>query len=256
MCFLCPICCSGLANPRKAGVKIVLAGNVGGPIFSPSVNGMSVAEELPAPRLAAFVRAFVRANAGAVQELVAELRAELVARPKRARGMKPHSKNAKDVMETAWEDWFLNAAEIHLQKVGDTEMPAHFDGGASIVLLAVTLWGDRSLRCWERDGTAFELRTHPGHVYISSLCGFKHQVCHAAASPFADKWCSSVLGDTEAVLIVRCSLFRHDRARTANALFKVDGHLCAVMTKCVAAWLAKEPLSLPSLAAIARELAQ
>ena len=55
---------------------------------------------------------------------------------------------------------------------------AHFDGGASCVLLSVTLWGTRHLTLFgkEDDSAEHDIENWPGTVYSSCLCPIKHQV--------------------------------------------------------------------------------
>ena len=59
---------------------------------------------------------------------------------------------------------------------------AHFDGGASSVILTITLWGARELTLFgKKDAEAEDMAEHsienlPGSVYCSCLCPIFHQV--------------------------------------------------------------------------------
>ena len=57
---------------------------------------------------------------------------------------------------------------------------AHFDGGASSVILTITLWGARMLTLLGKAGEdgvpEYNLENWPGQVYLSCLCPIEHQV--------------------------------------------------------------------------------
>ena len=54
---------------------------------------------------------------------------------------------------------------------------AHFDGGASSVIITITLWGARVLTVLHEDGeTEADIENWPGQVYLSCLVPVEHQV--------------------------------------------------------------------------------
>ena len=59
------------------------------------------------------------------------------------------------------------------------EDPRHFDGGASLLHLGLSLFGNRSLRIWEH-GSAQpqQFDWTCGDAYISNPGAFEHQVVH------------------------------------------------------------------------------
>ena len=54
--------------------------------------------------------------------------------------------------------------------------PWHWDGGASLLHLGLTLWGDQELTARLADNSEVRLQQRPGWVFLSKLTSFKHQV--------------------------------------------------------------------------------
>ena len=59
---------------------------------------------------------------------------------------------------------------------------AHFDGGASCVIITITLWGARELALFGKEGDEgeevpeYSIENWPGSVYCACLCPVLHQV--------------------------------------------------------------------------------
>ena len=61
--------------------------------------------------------------------------------------------------------------------------PAHFDGGASLLLGGLTIFGSRHLECMVAASAAGEedwevLPQRPGSFYVGNLCASWHRVRH------------------------------------------------------------------------------
>ena len=104
--------------------------------------------------------------------------------------------------------------------------PRHCDGGASILHMGITIYGNRQLLCWlgEPKSAALgaepttaavnNIKAHsfpqyPGKVYLGNLCAVSHQVEHNEphlAEPLSPE------GHLITVML-RSDYFRHSRAR-------------------------------------------
>jgi hypothetical protein len=62
-------------------------------------------------------------------------------------------KNGKHVLETPFEKYFLTGAHLFLTEAnGDLIEDPHFDGGAGVLHVGLTLTGRRNLKCWKENG--------------------------------------------------------------------------------------------------------
>ena len=76
----------------------------------------------------------------------------------------------------------------------------------------ITLWGAPRTITFEQTDEAEPLimTTKAGHVYMGSICGPRHRVCHSGGAPGDFHNCSS-LGLVEVVLLLRSACFRKTR---------------------------------------------
>jgi hypothetical protein len=85
-------------------------------------------------------------------------------------------------------------------KGGSRTDPRHYDGGAALLIMILTLHGSRRLRCFavadeasvaSADGASVAvapecvLNNSPGSVYCATLCGAEHQVQARESGEFA-----------------------------------------------------------------------
>ena len=65
----------------------------------------------------------------------------------------------------------------------DRDDDLHYDGGASLLHMCISIWGRRGLKCYfagtDRSDRWYEQK--PGCVYIGNLCTVQHQVKHYSA---------------------------------------------------------------------------
>ena len=118
------------------------------------------------------------------------------------------------------------------------------DGAASIMHLSVTLFGRRTLHCWE--GQAGSERHSwglvPGSVYVSTLTGPLHQAEHS--HPMAP---DETFQGYSLTVNMRCCLFPHDRSRNMKAA-PAPRAVFAGLVQAFRASLCEDRWALPSLA--------
>ena len=144
----------------------------------------------------------------------------------------------------------------------------HFDGGASCVILVVTLWGARALtlfgaedkkNTWEASQEEHDIENWPGSVYLSCLCPVEHQVRYPCAMTrkLGEEGATELpgLGRVGVSIVFRADLFSHSRASAGgNALPNPIGVFNAFQESFD--WLAKErQLRLPSMEEVLRSSA-
>ena len=138
-------------------------------------------------------------------------------------------------------------ASVQLTSKGSWEEPLHFDGGASILHMGLTLWGSRKLVCKTKTvrEEAIVLECDPGHVYFAPVTGFQHQVQHTQP-PQVDYCNLPGLGEVSVSIMIRTSMFAHSYGRCT----KVPPGPHAVFEMCsqaITAWLQHDSLFIPSL---------
>ena len=189
----------------SGGKKYRLAGKMAEDPHSHHMNALKITNWLPTPRLVAWARAFKQANSEALSRMTADAKGALRALPSDSLG-----RNGLNFLGHDWSSWFASAGELHIfENAGSSEEEAHYDGGAAIILIAITLYGRRTLRIHD-DGSPkpFDLGMGPGCLYMGLMTGPKHQVLHTPSlGP------EEMLDDHSVVLILRTTLFPHDRSR-------------------------------------------
>jgi len=105
---------------------------------SSSINGLEGA--LVAPRMQGWAGAFKAKNAKAFEALQKDLRKEL--RCLQAQKVEL-GRNGLDLMDGDPSGWAFDLGMVQLMRPGDRIDPPHFDGGASLLMMAITLWGTR-----------------------------------------------------------------------------------------------------------------
>ena len=135
------------------------------------------------------------------------------------------------------------------------EDPRHSDGGASLVHLGLSLFGNRSLRIWGH-GSAQpqQLDWTRGDVYISNPGAFEHQVVHRDVpekstygdfdKPLPDLLDFGGMGPCKVAVQLRCSVFKRNRGTNPPA----SPIIAFQAASAVVAWLVEAELRLPSLA--------
>jgi hypothetical protein len=166
----------------------------------------------------AFVRAFLRQHAETFKHFQKALRTALAKLPADRLGA-----NGVHLKETPVADWLLTQGEVQFHKAppaGQRTDPRHHDGGASLLILVLTLAGSRGLLLWPQgapDGAPLRVDNTPGSVYLGALSTISHQVLHEGGA--ADDMLLDVppVGALKVNVLLRCATFRAARGTTGVA---------------------------------------
>ena len=115
--------------------------------------------------------------------------------------------NGTELLRAKSREWFGQVATIQLTKLHRHAEEKHMDGGAAILLLVLTLAGKRKLTFTPADptDTSKSVTNLPGMVYLTSVCGVKHQVSYDGKS---EGFHTPELGEIGISIAFRTSLFR------------------------------------------------
>ena len=115
--------------------------------------------------------------------------------------------NGTELLRVKSREWFGQVATIQLTKLHRHAEEKHMDGGAAILLLVVTLAGRRKLTFQPADpsDSSKSVTNVPGMVYLTSVCGVKHQVSYDGKS---EGFSTPELGEIGISIAFRTSLFR------------------------------------------------
>ena len=144
-------------------------------------------------------------------------------------------------------------ATIQAMRPGRRNDTAHFDGGASLLHMGISIFGRRSLRL-ALDGREQLCEQQPGSVYIGNMCAVLHQVMHRPAED-QDGCLFRAPGSHEPLLftvMVRSDLFSRDRARTIKSAPNPRA-VYSIVNDVVAGHIAQEPFLLPDFATVVRD---
>ena len=127
------------------------------------------------------------------------------------------------------EEWLGRLGMLQFQRLSPEHAEeAHYDGGASAVILTITLWGCRSLTLFGKEneekvpGTEYSIENWLGQVYLCNLCPIRHQVRYpkSMTSRLGESGIANIpgLGSCGVSIIFRADIFGHAMASTGNAL--------------------------------------
>jgi hypothetical protein len=184
--------------------KFVLSGKLCSDVASSSMCAMSIAKLFPLPRFRAWFAAFKTANGERLSDLSRQARA--AATSCEAEGA---DKNRLHFLESPFDSWFVSAAELVISKAtGDWAETVHQDGGASVIHMGVTIYGERTMTCQQPKLANIVVRNQPGTVYLGGLTGPWHGVEHTP-SP-RDQLLE---GDKSVSIMMRTTLFPFTQSR-------------------------------------------
>ena len=123
--------------------------------------------------------------------------------------------------------------------------PAHFDGGASLLLRGLTIFGSRHLECMVAASAAGEedwevLPQRPGSFYVGNLCASWHRVRHLEQP---GPLCAAA-GDVHVTVMLHTDVFRAERSRATKFKPKPEA-VFDIANEVVASRLAARPLGFP-----------
>ena len=174
-----------------------------------TLNGRDASRPLDR-RLRAFALAFKACNDASLQTVDAAIK-EAVSPLKPSQ----QGRNGQALLKGEVSNWSFCLGALQIMVSNGRRDPVHFDGGASFLHAAVTLFGERALRLRhsKENGTwkEMEVRSAPGHFYMGCLCGPEHYVQHRPSTQLLH---TANCGDVEVVLLLRSRIFRDSRSST------------------------------------------
>ena len=206
--------------------------------ISPVLCSMSADTPCCSTRIRRFAQEFLRCNKAWLLQLTSKVRYALQALPASVL-----CQNGEDFMKNCFADKAFAYATVQVMRSSDRRDPKHFDGGASLLHMGLTVFGRRFVECWMKCGTSVQFEQVPGSVYVSNMCAIEHQVCHC--TPNADQQ----LGPEgfEITVMFRSDVFRNTRARMSKCKLSPTD-VFDIVNRIVAAQLGEHPMMLPAFA--------
>ena len=137
-------------------------------------------------------------------------------------------------------------------KSGARKDEPHFDGGASLLHMGITIFGSRELRCWPSTaGPGGQLlQQSPGSIYVGNMCAIEHQVAHSDdAFGLYQPPAGSGQG-LEIAVMMRTDVFSQTRGRKMKGK-PTPTDVFDLVNPVIAQYLATVPLTLPDFASVA-----
>jgi hypothetical protein len=221
----------------EAKRKFILAGKMTSEPASKSMCALSLANVLPLARFRAWFSAFKTANNDTLSDLSCQARITAT-----SCDVEGQDRNKTHFLESSLDSWFVSAGELVVTKAsGDWEEQWHQDGGASVIHMGVTLYGERNMTSRQPDGGDIVVRNVPGTVYMGGLTGPMHGVQHTPSPP------DQLLESTKSVTVMmRTTLFPHTQSRIRGTTPHPVAFFHGI-SKCFAASFANCPWRLPTL---------
>ena len=238
------------ANRRtEAGTKVEVCGHMAGLRTRPNltVHGLDASRPFPVARVLCWTAAFKLKNAGPLAALQAALLS-------RFEGNVDLGPNGRALVDVPPSDWLADLGTLQVMSPQVRADPRHWDGGGSLLLLNLTLWGHRTLMLYCAEGPDLRLDLHAGSVYLGVLTAAEHQVFHDGA-PDETLVELAPLGLVKVSCVLRGRTFRHNRA-TLAARAPSPRHVLEGAQEVVVQWLHSHPLGLPTLAECQEQVAR
>ena len=137
---------------------------------TPTINKQDASQPCPGHRLARFVQELCNCNREWFLTLTVLVRNVLSAFPDRFLG-----ENGISLRDTCFFDVALEYLSLQVMRAGTRRDGAHFDGGASLLHFAITLFGCRVLECWDEKQGKLQLQQKPGTIYLGNMCAMQHE---------------------------------------------------------------------------------
>ena len=199
---------------------------------------------LPAVRLVAWGEAFKETNASWLQQLGSLLRKALG-----VLGKEDLVQNGKEIMESNPSSWINHFVILQFMKPDVRQDEPHFDGGASLLHMGLTLWGRRRLDVSMDDdaSTIVSFVLTPGNVYCGNMCAAKHILSHESDHDRSESFDTGDGQSLKVTAMLRTSLFG---AGFGRILIKapVPKVVYEIANRVVAEYLRDNCLKLPSFA--------
>ena len=213
---------------------------------------MDASKPVGAPRFRLFAQELLRVNEGWLLQLTAKVRRAVRGLSSNMLGL-----NGDEFLSECFSETAFAYATIQIMEPGKRFDPKHFDGGASLLHMGITIFGDRMVHLWLQGGRTHILQQSPGSVYIGNMCAVEHQVEH-----HDELWPQILFQDAEAgsasdgpglqiAVMLRSDVLRHSRARQLlGKPTPVDVY--DLVNDVVSEHLATQAFLLPDFASVAR----
>lgn len=206
-------------------VELVYTAEAAKPGEDATLNGAPVLGQCPVKRLNAWIAAFKKVNAAILKLMDEDIVAQLARLSLDDLGLNGQYFLAKEAA-----DWFCRFISLQMLTPAERLDTAHFDGGASVLHLGLTLWGRRRvyLNLADPAGGAKSTAdpaageewvvTHqrPGSVYLANFCAPYHQVGHEGADDPDELFHTPSGGTYKVAIMFRTSCFGAARGRTTS----------------------------------------
>ena len=171
-----------------------------------------VAERFPSSRLLAWGEAFKNSNSAWLKQLGVLLRQSLADLTDDDLGP-----NGTFFIETDPRSWLNQFAVLQVMRDNTRNDPRHFDGGASLLHMGITLYGQRRMELQKNEDVPCDsLTLGPGNVYIGNLCAVSHQIVHDEEKHGRAEHLWANDDALKVTIMLRTSLFSHCRSRGMN----------------------------------------
>lgn len=162
-------------------------------------------------------------------------------------------------LSTTLDSWFLQLGTVQTMRLGTRRDPKHFDGGSSLFLMAITLYGHRDVQlhmghplgCAAQPDTLASpicITNRPGSIYLGTLAAVEHEVLHHDNDTprSGDNYVLATGENAKIVVILRCATFRHARG-TSGAQIPGPVATFEAVNRVAVKWLASAGLQLPTM---------
>ena len=187
--------------------KMQISGNCG-KVLRGTWNDMVLKKPVPAMCAVFFMEAFKAAN----EPIWKFLDQHILNGPMNNWSNEDLGDNGQELLKVRSRDWFGATGTVQVTKLSEHKEEQHFDPGTAILIMIVTLWGERKVSFFPVDDGSSALKPEyikmrPGMVYLTSACGISHQVSYDGKSTSGKNLPD--LGDNIGLsLAFRTSLFR------------------------------------------------
>ena len=122
--------------------------------------------------------------------------------------------NGAQISRTDPIEWINKFVVLQAMKTDPrSDEPSHFDGGASLIHMGLTLYGRCRMECHLAENIVEPFVFTPGNVYAGNLCAAEHQVIHESDHDRSDSL--EVEGTSlKITVMLRTSLFGAGYGRT------------------------------------------
>ena len=219
-----------------------------------TIAKMDASKPMKARRLRHLVQEVMRQNRGWLSGLTLKVRKGL----RCLLGLRTMlGKNGAEFFRMCFSKTAFAYATVQMMRPGQRLDPKHFDGGASLLHMAISVFGSRLVHCWFQEADAHEVfRQDAGDIYIGNMVAVEHQVEHLEVSQQSTLYREADGSDEFVVAVMfRSDIFRWARSRKLKGK-PVPVGMYDKVNEIVAQHLASEPFVIPDFASVLRSFTE